>query len=546
MIRSRATQLLCVAAALFALGSCKPEHHRPPCPPGALCLAYGNGAEPTTLDPAHIDGTWETTIVSQLLVGLTERRADGGVEPALARSWQTSADGLTWTFRLRDAEWSDGEPVTADDFVYAMHRELDPKTASASAFLLYDIVKNAKLVNAGKLPTSAAGIEAPDAHTLVLHLEHPWPNLPEYLTGRTFWPQPRHVVARWGDAWTKPEHYVADGPYILVAWRLGDAVVLRKNPRYWDRARVCYSEIDFSPTPDATTNERSERAGDLDISTTVQSNRVQFLRRSALARYLRLAPEFGVSYLSFNLKDPQLEDERVRQALSMAIDRDFITRKLLRAGQRAAYSFVPDGMPGYTPQRTYWADWSLDRRQAEARRLLAAAGYGPAHPLKLVFKHFSSPDSTLIAPAVQSDWKALGVDAELRQEDAQVAYQDYENRDFQVGYAGWIANDPYFYLDLDRSDTGANNFGGYANHAFDHELDAALAAVGMPGRAAHLHRAEAMLLADAPVAPLYFVASGNLVNPLVAGWVDNPINTHPARALCRLPQPRVGAGAATS
>jgi len=268
----------------------------------------------------------------------------------------------------------------------------------------------------------------------------------------------------------------------------------------------------------------------------VQSNRVQFLRRSAIARYLRLAPQFGVTYLSFNLHEPSLRDVRVRQALSMAVDRDFITRKLLRAGQHPAYSFVPGGMPGYIPIRTYWSDWSLERRQAEARRLLAAAGYGPAHPLKLTIKHRNSPDPTLFLPAVQSDWKAIGVQAQLRQEDVQVAYQDYENHDFQVGDAGWVSDDPYYYLDLDRSDTGGANFGGYSNPAFDHELDAALAAADMPTRAGHLQRAEAILLRDAPIAPIYFIASRNLVSPLVAGWVDNPIDAHPAHALCRLPQ----------
>jgi oligopeptide transport system substrate-binding protein len=538
-----ATRALLIAVALAGLAACT-SHHRPPCPTGALCLAYGNGAEPTTLDPAHIDGTWEFSIVGQMIVGLTDRDAAGRPIPALAKSWETSPDGLTWTFHLRDAKWSDGEPVTAGDFVYGMRRMADPKTASASAFLLFAIIKNAEAVSGGKLPLTALGIEAPDPHTLVMHLAHPWPNLTEYTTGRTFWPAPQHVVERWGDAWTQPQHYVSDGPYSLVSWRLGDAVILRRNPLYWDADKTCFTEIDFSPTSDAITNERSERAGDLDVSTTVQSNRVAFLRASAIASFLRIAPEYGTTYLSFNLRDPSLTDPRVRQALSMAIDRDFITHKLLRGGQRPAYSFVPDGMPGYTPVRTYWADWSLDQRQAEARRLLAAAGYRLGHPLHLVIKHRNSADPTLFLPSVQADWKSVGVQAELRQEDVQVAYQDYENHDFQVGDAGWVSNDPYYYLDLDRSDTGANNFGGYANPAFDRELDAALGSADMPTRASHLRAAEAMLLTDAPVAPLYFISSRNLVNPQVTAWENNPIDTHPARLLCRLPQGReVGAAA---
>jgi len=543
----RGLALVAAAALLLGLGACQHKSHRPPCPPGALCLADGNGAEPTSLDPAHMDGTWENNIVSQMIVGLTELDDDGRPIPGIAKSWEASPDGLTWTFHLRDAQWSDGSPVTADDFVYGVQRVLDPKTASYSAFILFPFLKNAEQVNAGKLPLSATGVEAPDPHTVVLRLSHPWPLTPLYASGRALWPEPRKAIERWGDAWTQPGRYLSDGPYTLVDWRLGDAVVLKKNPLYWEADKVCFNEVDFTPSTDAISNERSVKAGDLDVSTTVQSNRVTLLRRTALNAYLRTAPQFGVTYLSFNTRDPALKDVRVRQALSMAIDRDFITTKLLRAGQKPAYSLAPPGLPDYpNVPKAYWASWPLAQRQAEARRLLAAAGYGPDHPLKILVKHRNSADPLLFLPSIQNDWKLIGVEAQLQQNDVQVAYMEYELHDFQVGDAGWLAADGLAYLDLFRSDTGGNNFGQYANPAFDAELDAASNAVDPAARAEHMRRAETILLADAPFAPVFYIASRNLVNPRLTGWVNNLTDTHGSQWLCQLPGRPAAEGASTS
>ena len=279
----------------------------------------------------------------------------------------------------------------------------------------------------------------------------------------------------------------------------------------------------------------------------MQSNRVTMLRRTALRDYLRIAPQYGVTYLSFNTREPALKDVRVRQALSMAIDRDFITKKLLRAGQTPAYGLVPTGVPDYSDgPEPYWAAWPFERRQAEARRLLAAAGYGPGHPLKLLIKHRNSADPTLFLPSIQSDWKAVGVEAQLQENDVQVAYMEYELHDYQVGDAGWLAGDGLGYLDIFRSDTGANNFGQYANPAYDAELDAAGSSIDPAQRSAHMRKAEAILLADMPFAPLYFISSRNLVNPRLTGWVNNPIDTHGSQWLCQLPGRPGAEGASAS
>ncbi|HEY2709426.1 MAG TPA: peptide ABC transporter substrate-binding protein [Caulobacteraceae bacterium] len=543
-VRTFAT-IAILLAALSALGACSRTVHRAICPPHEQCLLYGNGAEPVSLDPAKVDGTWENVIVSQLIVGLTERAADGSIQPAMATSWETSADGLTWTFHLRSANWSDGTPVTAGDFVYGIRRVLDPKSASYSAFLDFPI-KNAEAVNQGKLPLTALGVEAPDPHTVVIHLAHPWLQLPAYATGRSLWPVPQHVVERWGDAWSKPGHYVGNGPYGLVSWKLGDQVIIKRNPGFWDAGHVCFNEVSFFSAPDAISTERRVRNGELDLSTTVQSNRLAFLRQSGMANYVHVAPLGAVTYLTFNLKDPSLSDVRVRQALSMAIDRDFIAKKLLRGGQIPAYSFIPPGIGYDGGARAYWADWTLGQRQAEARRLLALAGYGSEHPLHLTIKHRNSPDPTLFMPAIQSDWKQIGVQVDLQQNDVQVAYQEYEIHDFQVGDAGWQSPDPIDYLDLSRSDTGGQNYGDYKNPAYDAELDAAADALDLATSQAHIRRAEQILLTDAPLAPIYFPASRNLVNPQITGWLNNPGDAHGVHYLCRGPSAPASEGATTT
>jgi oligopeptide transport system substrate-binding protein len=484
-------------------------------------------------------------IVSQLIVGLTQLSPDGKIVPAIATTWETSSDGLTWTFHLRpDAVWSDGVPVTADDFVFGIRRVMDPKTASYSAFLNFPI-RNALAVNKGDLPLTALGVEAPDPRTLVIHLEHPWLRLPLYASGRTLWPEPRHAIEKWGDAWTQPGRYVGDGPYSLVTWKLGDQVQIVRNPRFWDAGDVCFNRVSFFPSSDAISTERRVRDGELDLTTTVQSNRMAYLRRSGMGTYLHVAPLGAVTYLAFNLKDPALKDVRVRQALSMAIDREFIAHKLLRGGQIPAYGFIPPGIGADDGEKTYWSGWTFERRQAEARRLLAEAGFGPDHPLRITIKHRNSPDPMLFMPAVQSDWKQIGVLTELQQNDVQVAYQEYEIHDFQVGDAGWQGTDPISFFDLAKSNVGGQNYGDYNSPAYDAAARAAEFALQPTDEAVHAHQAERILLDDAPVAPIYFPASRNLVHPLITGWIDNPGDAHGTHWLCRGPATPEGIGATT-
>jgi oligopeptide transport system substrate-binding protein len=532
--RRAARNLLILSVAAVAVQGCAAKApSRPACPAGKVCLQLGNGTEPISLDPHKTTGTWEHRLLMDNLIGLTQVAADGTPVPGVAERWETSADGRTWTFYLRKAEWSDGVPVTADDFVFSLRRILLPETASEYASLLY-LIKNAQPINEGKAPKEALGVRAVSPRILEITLEHPAPYLPQLATHQTMYPVPKHMAEKYGDAWSQPAHYVSNGPYRIVAWKLGDYVKEVKNPRFWDADKVCVDEVYFYPTNDAISAERRVKRGELDINADIQSNRIAFLRKE-MPGYVRTHTYLGVSYLAFNSHEKAFQDKRVRQALSMAIDREFITRKLLRGGQEPAYTFVPPGVANYrAAAQPAWASWPLEKRQAEARRLLAEAGYGPGRPLKMEIKHRNTPDPMLVMPAIQADWKAIGVDARLAQNETQIAYAAYRTRDFQVADAAWIAdyNDPMSFLYLMQSSTGPQNYGDYKNPAYDALLARADNEPDAGRRAGYLAQAERMMLDDATVAPTYFYVNKNLVNPKITGWQANIVDYHPTRYLC--------------
>ena len=523
-----------LAATALALAACQGKVQRPACPAGQVCLEYGTDIEPLTLDPQKANLISEGRVIGDLMMGLTTETPDAQPMPGMATSWETSADGLTWTFHLRDAKWSDGAPLTADDFVYGFRRILDPKTASIYAYLVY-VLKNGQAVNEGKAPLEAVGARALDPHTLQLTLEHPAPYLPQLAMHQSFYPVPRHAVEKWGDDWVKPGRYVSNGPFKLTGWRLGDRMTVVKNPQFFDAAHVCVDRINYYPTPDAISAERRVQRGELDINTTFQSNRLERLK-TTMPGYARTHVSLATSYLSFNTRNVKpLQDVRVRRALSESIDRDFMTAKLMRAGQQPAYSFVTPGTANYVSgPRTLWADKPFAERQAEARALLKAAGYGPGHPLKLELKVANSTETMLLTEAVQADWRAIGVEATIAQAEGQIAFADYRNRNFDVGFMSWYAdfNDPITFLGLMKSDTGAQNYGDYKDPAYDALLAQADNEPDAAKRAQLLARAEQLMLSEEGTAPVYFLVNRALVNPRVTGWADNALNYHRARWLC--------------
>jgi len=528
--------LFLVFVAALTLSACgQPKAVRAPCPAGKLCLEAGNGNDPVSLDPHKTQGTWENRIIGDLIVGLTQEDEAANAIPGMATHWETSADGKVWTFHLRHALWSDGVPVTADDFVYALRRIMDPKTGSSYSSLLY-IIQNGQEVNENKMPPAALGVRAIDPLTLEIRLTHAAPFLPEIAKHNSMYPVPKHVVEKWGDDWSRPEHFVGNGPFNLVSWKLGDRVTVVKNPKFYEADKVCLDQINYYPTTDASSAQKRVKSGELDVNTDIQSNKIALLRQPGqMPDYVRVNTYLGTTYLAFNSKVPALKDRRVRQALSMAIDREFITQKLLRGGQSPANSFVPPGVANYpNPAKAFWSEWPLAKRQAEARKLLAAAGYGPKTPLTITIKHRNSPDPMLFMPAIQADWKEIGVNAKLEQNEGQIAYQSYRLRDFEVADAAWIAdyNDPMTFLYLQQSATGTQNYSDYANPAYDALLAKADTEPDAVKRSAYLSAAEQIMLDDAPIVPIYFYVNKNLVSPRVTGWTNNITDWHRSRYLC--------------
>jgi oligopeptide transport system substrate-binding protein len=293
--------------------------------------------------------------------------------------------------------------------------------------------------------------------------------------------------------------------------------------------------VNYYPTPDAVSAERRVARGELDINTSFQSNRYQRLQK-AMPGYARTHVSLATSYLSFNTHDVKaLQDKRVRRALSEAIDRDFITTKLLRAGQLPAYSFVPPGTANYvTSPKAAWAAMPLVQRQIEAKALLAQAGYTAKQPLKIEIKTSNNTDSLLLMEAIQADLRAIGVEVSLQQNEGAIAFAAYRDRDFQVGFMAWYAdfNDPMTFLGLLKSDTGAQNYGDYKNPAYDALLAQADQEPDAGRRAQILARAEQIMLDDEGMAPIFFVVNRALVNPRITGWADNALNFHRARWLC--------------
>jgi oligopeptide transport system substrate-binding protein len=498
-------------------------------------LDIGNTAEPISLDPAKNQGIWEVNIIGNMFIGLTTEDAHSEVIPGMAEHWEVSPDGLTWTFFLRKANWSDGVPVTAYDFEFAMRRVLDPATLSEYAPILY-LIKNAEAVNNAKLPPTALGVRAIDESTFEMKLEHPAAYLPGILKHQTAYPVPKHVVEQWGDEWIKPAHVVVNGAYTLVKWWSNYVVHLRKNPAFYDAANVCLNELFFYPTNDIDAATRRVQARELAWNTTFASTKVDELNRT-LPGFVHAAPWLLMEYLSFNTLRPQFKDPRVRQALSMAVDRDFITEKVVGGGVKPSYQMVPANMPGYTKAgRLTWADLPQTEKRAQALKLLQEAGFGPNKPLHFTFEYRNSRDNPRIAVVLQSNWQSLApwVKVELRQTEVQIHYANMRAKNFDVGDGGWVGDypDAQTYLYLLETSSKSQNYPSYSNPVYDDLMERSSREGDPAVRADMLRQAEQVMLNDNPIIPLFSETSKNLVDPRITGWYDNLEDWHRARWMC--------------
>ena len=504
-----------------------------------IVLHRGNGGEPQTLDQAHTSIDVESNILKDLYEGLTVYDAGGTIKPGVAESWTISDDGLTYTFKLRaDAKWSNGDPVTAGDFVYSYRRIEDPKTAAGYATILYPI-KNAEAINTAKADKPMApdqlGIRAVDDKTLEITLERPTPYFLQLMAHQTALPVHRATVEKFGPDFVKPGNLVSDGAYALAEDVANDHITLTKNPNYYGAASVKIDRVIYYPTEDQAAAIRRFEAGELDLQYNFPADQIEFLRKQLGADAVHVAPNLATYYYVFDMRHPPFDDARVRRALSMAVDRDFLSAKIYAGAQLPSYSFVPPGIAGYTPAPADFGSLSQLDREDEAKKLLTEAGYGPGgKPLKIEIRYNTNANHQKVATAVADNWKELGAEVSLVNLDVKSHYAYLqEGGTFDVARAGWNADyaDAENFLFLCISTNKTFNYAHYDSAAFDGLMAQSYKERDPVARAKILHDAEAVLMQDQPIAPLMVNASLWLISPKVKGFVDNAVNDHLTRYL---------------
>jgi oligopeptide transport system substrate-binding protein len=486
--------------------------------------------EPATLDPAKMEGQLEYQIATDLFEGLVSYSSTDKVVPGVAERWETSADGLTWTFHLRgDAKWSDGTPVTADDFVYSLERVVDPATDCPYVLAVLPIL-NAEEINSGREKDLAKlGIQALDPRTLQFTLAKPTPWFLDLLTGQTGLPVPRRAIEAWGSKWTSPDHIVTNGAFTLKRWVTLGEVDLARNPNFHDAASVKLPEVDYIFADDEHTALKQYEVGDLDV-TEVPGQDLPKFRRERPAE-LHRDETLGTRYFVFNMDGPIGHDARLRQALDMAIDREALVDKVLRSGQVAAYSLVPPGLEGYPQQREAWSGMPMDQRIATAKQLIAQAGV--KLPLKIHVLSRHDDQAKLVMEAISGMWRsALGAEVEVELIEPRVYFGRVERHDFDVAYSAWGADypDPWSFLANFLSDGGTLNLGSYKNAELDRLLDKSRSAAPAE-RMTLMASAEKIILDDTAIAPVSYLVMPMLVNPRLHGYDPALLLVHPARFL---------------
>jgi oligopeptide transport system substrate-binding protein len=494
-------------------------------------LHRGNGVEPDSMDPHKGEGTSGASILRDLFEGLVATAPDGSLVPGAAASWDISSDGKTYTFHLRpDGRWSNGDPVTAEDFAYGLRRSADPATLSSYSQVLAPIL-NAEAVIAGELPPEALGAEAVDDHTLVIRLKGPTPYFLELLTHSTTFAIHRPSVEKFGQRFARPGTLVSNGAYVLDDWVVQSHIRLVKNPHYHDAGRVRIETVYFYPIENPSVELKRYRAGELDWTESLPHQQLDWVREN-LSEELHIAPYFGSYYFGFNVTRPPFRDQAgLRRALTMVIDRDILTEKVTGAGELPAYVYVPP-IPGYQSPVPEWSEWSMEERVARARQLYEEAGYGPENPLKFEIRYNTNENHRRISLALAAMWKqSLGVQTTLLNEEFKVFLETRKSKAItEVFRAAWIGDyqDPFSFLEIMHSTHGQNDV-GYSNPRYDELVEASMLEPDPIRRMQQLAEAESILLKDQPVVPLFFYVSRRVVKPWVKGWDDSLLDYHPTR-----------------
>ncbi|MBV7380322.1 peptide ABC transporter substrate-binding protein [Maritimibacter dapengensis] len=480
--------------------------------------------EHSSVDPQVVEDVTGSEIVRDLFEGLMNQDADGNLIPGVATGYEASEDKQTYTFTLReDAKWSNGDPVTANDFVYAWKRAVDPALASPYQwFMELMSIENAAAIIAGEMEPSELGVTAVDDYTFEVKLSAPLPYFPQMTTHATTFPAPQAVIEEHGDDWTKPENIVSNGAYVLTEHLPNERSTRERNEMYWDNENTIIEKTVALVINDENVALTRYLAGELD-RTEIPAGQYPQLSEEYPDQATSF-PRLCNYYYTFNVSDSGPEafkDVNVRKALAMAVDRDIIVEKVMQGGQPPAYTFTPAAVAGFEPPALEWAGMDQAERDQMAKDLLAEAGYGPDNPLEFEMVYNTSDDHEKVAVALSQMWKSkLGVQATLANMEWKVFLEERGNQNFEMARGAWCGdyNEASTFLDLLDSDSGYND-GKYSNA----RVDELLAEAKTSDDTSPLYtEVEEILNEEMPVIPVYHYAGVYMLDTDLGGWpVDN-------------------------
>ena len=493
----------------------------------------GNDGDPETLDHHGTSTTSEARIMDDLYSGLVDFSGDAKVIPGTAERWDISSDGLTYKFYLReDANWSNGDPVTAHDFVFAFRRLMDPATAAKYATILYPM-KNAEKVNSGKLAPTQLGVKAVDNKTLLIELEQATPYFLDQLTHTTGKPLHQKSVKALDDQFVKPGNMVTNGAYTLESYILNDRIVIKKNKEFYDADTVAIEEIHYIPFEDRSTCVRAWEAGEVHVCSDLPAQELERLKD--YGESLRIVPYLGTYYYTLSTYDKLLSDPDIRRAMSMVIDRDFLAEEIW-PGMIPAESFVPTGINNYStgsPKTDYFNMSMLDREDA-AIAIMAKKGISKKNPVTVELMYNSGENHKNTATAIADMWSEIGINITYKIRDAAAHYAYLRDLgDVQIARAGWIGDysDPQNFLFLLESHNTGFNYARYNNPEYDALMVSAANELDLEKRAQILNQAETLVMRDTPFLPIFYYSSFTLISPLLEGWHSNVLNKNASRFL---------------
>ena len=486
-------------------------------------LVRNNGSEPASLDPHKVESNVEFDIISDLFDGLVAIRKDGSVEPRLAEKWDNQ-DNTVWTFHLRPGiTWSDGTAITAQDVVWSWQRLVDPATGSPYATYPGNMhIVNAADIAQGKKAPDTLGVKALNDTTLQVTLSQPTASFLAMLAHPSLVPVDKVLISRFAEKWTKPEHFVGSGPYKITDWVVNEKIVAVRNPRYWDDKHTVIDRVTYLPISSETADVNRYRAGEIDMTNTIPVNQFAQLKKT-LGAEVHITPQLATYYYQFNTTKPPFNDARVRRALNMALDKDIIANKVMGQGQRPAWVISQPEIGGVTIASPDYASWSHEKRIAEAKKLLAEAGFDAAHPLTFNLLYNTMETHQRIAITASSMWqKNLGVTAKLQNQEWKTMLDTMHTGNFDAVRYAWIADYDDAATFLNTLRTGdSENTAQYSNPAYDELMHRAAKAQDVGERGKYYQQAEAILAQDVPAIPVYHYVRARLVKPWVGGFDPN-------------------------